>query len=319
MKNILDISVIIPTRNRKEVLKQAIVSICSGDAVPHQIIVIDQSDEPLKFQDIFGTIETGIDCVLVYQKKPSLTAARNSGIKKAVHEIILFMDDDILLNSCSLLNLYQDFRDKNVALVAAPHAKEFSYIKRYPDIFGTVFLRKKPFAKYGYVCKGAVLGRYPEKIIDVVQTEWAMGYFFAVRKSMIQKYNVEFDEKLISYAYAEDLDFTFSYITKANSQGYKAILDPNIYVNHLGAEEGRIPSNKATCMYVVHRYYISYKYFKGMHMRFMLLWSDIGEFLRRMIVRQNFMDILRTHWKCIMKAPKLKQGIIDDELMKLIQ
>ena len=40
-----------------------------------------------------------------------------------------------------------------------------------------------------------------------MNTEWAQGYFFCVKKQIIKEMHELFDEKLVRYSYAEDLDF----------------------------------------------------------------------------------------------------------------
>ena len=48
---------------------------------------------------------------------------------------------------------------------------------------GYIFLRKKCNSKEGYVMK-SIFGRYPQNIDKRIKTQWAMGYFFAIRKSI---------------------------------------------------------------------------------------------------------------------------------------
>ena len=51
---------------------------------------------------------------------------------------------------------------------------------------GYIFLRKKYNSKEGYVMK-SIFGRYPQNIDKRIKTQWAMGYFFAIRKSIAEK------------------------------------------------------------------------------------------------------------------------------------
>ena len=54
-------------------------------------------------------------------------------------------------------------------------------------------------------------GRYPAPVADMVATDWAMGYFFCVRRSCMERWDCWFDENLKRYAYAEDLDVSIRY------------------------------------------------------------------------------------------------------------
>jgi glycosyltransferase involved in cell wall biosynthesis len=314
MRELLDLSVIIPTRNRPRILKQTIASACDGNGIPRQMIVVDQSDCPVREEDLIDVMPDGIQLVVLHREEPSLTAARNAGIRKAECSIVLFMDDDVLLDSESLTRLCRGFLDSSVALIAAPEAEGSAPGKRYPTLLSAFFLRKKPFARYGYICRGAVLGRYPDMLEEPVETEWAMGYFFAVRLELLKRFSVRFDERLESYAYPEDLDFSYAFIKRANREGFRAVLDPHIQVEHLGSKEWRIMSRKATYMYVIHRYYVSYKYFRGWWMRAMLGWSDVGVFFRRLLEREQPFEIVKAHLLCIKKRHILRLGIIDRDL-----
>ncbi len=60
---------------------------------------------------------------LVIEHSPiaSSTHARNVGIEKAREEILLFCDDDVLINNDTLRDLYSLISDNEVALVSAIH------------------------------------------------------------------------------------------------------------------------------------------------------------------------------------------------------
>lgn len=319
MSELIDLSVVIPTRNRLQSLRNTVASLCEGKCLPSQLIIVDQGDRPILEEEISDIVAEGIRLDLLYQNVPSITMARNTGIKSARHGIVLFMDDDVLLDDDSILRLNETFKDQTIGLVAAPEAARPKQGKRYASLLGVVFLRKKLFQKGGYVCKGAVLGRYTEGVDTIAPTEWAMGYFFAVRRSLFERFGIWFDENLISYAYAEDLDFTYGFIKKAAEKGFKAVLNPFIYVDHLGSKEWRIPTQKGVYMYVINRYYLSFKHFKHWYMRALLIWSDIGEFLLRLFERQHPMDLLKAHFLCIRKLKLLRQQIFDEEMQAMIK
>ncbi|MFU0799099.1 MAG: hypothetical protein ACFWUE_00320 [Xylanivirga thermophila] len=304
------ISVIIPTRNRIKVLENTLISICSGSLVPKEIIIVDQSDIPLKKSFFNNEILKKTTIKLFHLSKPSSTIARNLGIKQATSEIVLFVDDDIALDKSSIEKIGLSFNDPCIALVDAIDIQSRNIKRHYPSLFGYVFLRKKPFKKGGYICKGAVLGRYPRNINSFTYTEWAMGYLFAIRKSVLDELKIKFEEKFKSYAYAEDLDFTYRFIKEASKQGYKAVINPDIYVQHLSSREWRIPAEEATIYYVMNRYFVSYKNFKNPLYRLALIWSDVGEFIRRILTREHPLTLAKAHIFCLKNRKSLKQGLI---------
>lgn len=94
------------------------------------------------------------------------------------------------------------------------------------SISGTILGMQKFWRKDGYVIKSNMRGRYAPGIESDVKTEWAMGYFFCVRKSVIACMDHYFDEHLIRYAYAEDLDFSYRYCLEAKKKSLKTMKCP---------------------------------------------------------------------------------------------
>lgn len=317
----LPVSVIIPTKNRYEILKKTIESFLSGSYIPDQFVIIDQSNDCDIVKNILKHIKTdfsGVDFKYYYLAVPSLTKARNLGVKLAENEILICSDDDILINANTIYEVYKILDTENeVSLIAGidentQNAKS-SFITY---ISGYLFLRKKIINNKGYVIS-SMIGRYPKMIKERIETEWAMGYFFAVRKSLLEKWKINWDENLISYAYCEDLDFSYTYYKFSKSENKKCIIDPKVKVRHLAAPQGRITAYKHTLMYIVNREYLSYKHYSSSLSRVFTNWSNVGEFIMRLIKRDNPLDVLRAQHLCSKYKKELKQGIIPKEIIDL--
>ena len=86
----MDISVVIPTYNRYELLKRALKSVYSQTYTPKEVIIIDDgsSDETYKIKDIFPQV------IYHYQENSGVSSARNLGIKKSTCKWITFLDSD---------------------------------------------------------------------------------------------------------------------------------------------------------------------------------------------------------------------------------
>ncbi len=86
----MNISVIIPTYNRYEVLKRALNSVFAQTYKANEVIVIDDgsSDETSQIINDFPNIR------YLYQKNSGVSSARNLGIKKATSKWIAFLDSD---------------------------------------------------------------------------------------------------------------------------------------------------------------------------------------------------------------------------------
>ena len=87
----MNVSVIIPTYNRKNLLKRALHSVSSQTFVPQEIIVVDDgSSDGTK-----GWVLEKFPYVrYIYQDNSGVSSARNAGIKEAKGSWIAFLDSD---------------------------------------------------------------------------------------------------------------------------------------------------------------------------------------------------------------------------------
>jgi glycosyltransferase involved in cell wall biosynthesis len=90
------ISLIICTRNRARLLGELVQSILVGDELPSEIIVIDDSDVP--HADL-GSMAGPPGCQIRYHWAHSagLSRANNDGIALALHDLLVFTQDDVLV------------------------------------------------------------------------------------------------------------------------------------------------------------------------------------------------------------------------------
>tara|TARA_Y100000768_G_scaffold116572_1_gene86118 strand:- start:263 stop:1108 length:846 start_codon:yes stop_codon:yes gene_type:complete len=87
----LNVSVIIPTYNRKNLLKRALHSVISQTFVPQEIIVVDDGSSD-RTKDWVS--ERFPDVRYIYQDNSGVSSARNAGIKEAKGSWIAFLDSD---------------------------------------------------------------------------------------------------------------------------------------------------------------------------------------------------------------------------------
>lgn len=94
----MNISVVIPTYNRFEVLKRALNSVYSQSYMPKEVIVIDDgsTDNTVQIQELFPhpNSEGAPHVKYIYQENSGVSSARNLGIKNATCEWIAFLDSD---------------------------------------------------------------------------------------------------------------------------------------------------------------------------------------------------------------------------------
>ena len=302
-KKHIPLSVIIPTLNRKNILSNTIDSLLSGEFVPSEIIVIDQSEEVLSAQ-----LHSEWDGIVKVFKEDILSSARarNIGVRKASNDIILFCDDDIEVNETTIKDLYKEMLREDISLIAAVNCVDnaaYGYQKKkhriIRNIAGYVIGTRIPRKSGGYIIKWSMKGHYSEGMTKPHRTEWAYGFFFSVKKSLIEKWDIWFDENLIKYAFAEDMDFSCRYCRCSEVDGLKTIVDPRLYVHHLISKEWRMPSEEAIFYGFVNRWYLSYKLFpKQWWYRIGMVWSDIWYTLlvyKKGERKLGFKSMLRTY------------------------
>lgn len=293
----IDISILIPTMNRPDTLRKTLDSIMSCSGVPSQIVVIDQStqenDATQVKEMVLSLREKGVAAEYYYQDIPSLTKARNNAMKYATKDIVVCCDDDVLVYDDTFVKIFERMHnDLHVSMIAGIDDNMLTKSSKLSYLFGTKNYYKR---NIGHVTK-SMLGRFPDTVNGVVETEWAMGFFFVIRKSLFLKWNLKWDEKLVSYAYPEDLDFSYSYYRKSKSEGFICILDEYIHVKHMVSKEYRVPTLQSTRMYIVNRLYLSYKHKMGLISRVAIVWCDFWRLLQRIIRGEPAKDFIRIYF-----------------------
>jgi glycosyltransferase involved in cell wall biosynthesis len=87
------VSIVIPTRNRKNHLLKLLQSIEQQTIPPAEVIVVDSSDERSYHDEILNSFRK--TRLLFLDSKPSVCIQRNVGINAAANEWVLLLDDDI--------------------------------------------------------------------------------------------------------------------------------------------------------------------------------------------------------------------------------
>lgn len=295
----LSISIVIPTMNRLDSLKRTISYISKSEVKPLEIVVVDQSLDETIINDTkdFLKCQDG-NYIYLHNDTPSLTKARNTGMYYVHGDLVVQMDDDVDIKPNTLQNIIDIFSDKEIAMLAGVNE---GFDSKSRSVIGFLFWKKNWRKRnIGHVVK-SVYGRFPEKITSATPTEWAMGFFSVYRTELIRKWNLHWDERLISYAYAEDIDFSYSYFKRANCLGMKCIMSNKVIVKHNVTGEWRIPSRKHTYMIINNRRYLRKKHFgNSLLSRFAVCWADYGEYLRRLLNHEAAKD-----WKDAMTGKPL--------------
>lgn len=221
----MKVTIGIPTYNRGYILLQTLESVLMVDYGNTEIIVADQTAEyePQVQRRLFDMEKNGI-IQLIKLERASLTYARNSILKKANGEIVLFLDDDVIVPKDLIhkhVKAYNDIRIKAVAGQVI-HSKNWE-VPAKPD---------EPETILWYQFKPEYSKRYVKEF---------PGGHHSIRKEFAIRCG-GYDENFIGSANWEDSDMA-KCIT---SNGGTIVYEPSAYIIHLRAPTGgcRIPGNK---------------------------------------------------------------------------
>ena len=308
----LPISVIIATMNRTDAVAETLASIGASSVLPSEVLIVDQSTKPETAEAIRSMGEQCAFSVKYYHlDRPSLTGARNYGLAQAANDTLIFMDDDVSVQKDTLSNIAQAMEDPGLAMIAGWNLQETKGNNRLGYLFG---LKSRKKEKEGGYYTQAIFGRYPQQLEAEMPTEWAMGYFFVIRKQLAQKWELCWDERLITYGYPEDLDFSVRYARHARAEGKQCILSPKVAVYHRVSQEWRETSRTVTFMKVINREYLSYKLGMPRRSRLATRWANFGMFLSRLIARDKPFDVLKAQYYCNRYRKDIRNGNLHTEL-----
>lgn len=213
------ISVLICTRNRGASLRntlEAIFDQAIAKEYEYEVIVVDNGSTDttrLVVAEFIAKLPTKHYGRLRYcfESRPGLSYARNTALRVAQGDILVFTDDDILPASEWLNEIHREF-------------------KADPDLFvlgGRVLL-----AHSGLQPVGIVTGTHAQTVTTPDGASLVIGANFAFRREVLAQIG-GFDTRLGAGSYfggGEDVDFVY----RAIKAGYKLLYAPNatVYHNH---------------------------------------------------------------------------------------
>jgi len=115
------VSVVIPTRNRKMILRKCLLALNKQtyNFNKFEIIIIDDGSEQNN-QTMIKNLDLKPQINYSYQNQTGPAKARNNGIKKAQGEYIIFIDDDIIVNKEFIKSHMKKHKNNNKIIVHGP-------------------------------------------------------------------------------------------------------------------------------------------------------------------------------------------------------
>lgn len=223
------ISVIVPTYGREAPLRDTLADVLKQDYPNFEVIVVDQTlkHEP-ETQAYLDELAASGKIHLFRVSWASLPGARNYAVRRATGEIVLFIDDDIVLQSGYLAAHARNYERPEVGAVAG---RVFDRMKL--NDFGADWTMEElpPEASdpgIAWYHLDLVHTVKPQPVIS------ARGCNMSFRRDLFTKYGLWFDERFRGSAVREESDFCL----RLRKTGLKIWYDPEASLVHLGEETG---------------------------------------------------------------------------------
>lgn len=113
------VSVIVPTRDRADMLRNSLKTLLKQDYPNFEIIVVDNAPKSSATADLVQKEFAGDDRIIYLREdRPGVSWARNRGVKHARGEIVAFTDDDAIVDRLWLVEIVRAFNgEANIGAV----------------------------------------------------------------------------------------------------------------------------------------------------------------------------------------------------------
>lgn len=275
-------SVIIPTYNREKDLHICLESIFKQTHKPIEVLIVDDSNNNEtkalinNLESIYLDNHISLHYIKNWKNKSS-AIARNIGIYKSIGDVLLFLDDDLILDKEYISNLNEAYNSNDTLIGMQGNILNFPKTNFFVDIYNRIFLLN--FIETGK-CRVLKSGRITYPIIKdnkPINCEWLSGCNHSYKRDILNKF--QFDEKLTRYSFKEDVDLSYR-IYKEYPLGL--IFLPSARCIHNESKSSRILKKEQIYMEIGYTAYFFYKNIEQSHInKLLFLWSNFGFFVKK--------------------------------------
>ncbi|MBI4437327.1 MAG: glycosyltransferase family 2 protein [Candidatus Omnitrophica bacterium] len=253
----MDLSIVIPHLNRKELLERCLCSIPQAVAeLSYETIVVDNGSKDGSQQRVkerFPHVS-----LLQNKKNEGFSRATNRGLHGARGEYCLCINNDTVLSPHSLETLVSFMRKHPEAGVSGgkilnrdgtlqPSARSFPRIET--ALFNRSSLLSRLFPQNPF-SRRYLLTDWDHN--SVREVDWVSGSFFLIRREVLQKVGC-FDERF--FLYCEDVD----YCKRVKEAGYRVFYVPEAQLLHDTGYSGKKVSTLFFHHQSMYRFYKKYE------------------------------------------------------------
>ena len=228
-KNISDfypkVSLIIPTRDRFEILKNCVDGLNNNtDYDDFEIIIVDNESKEKATLEYFNEIrEIPRVKILRIEGEFNYSKLNNLAVKEAKGKYLVFMNNDLeIINSYWLKEMISTFYDSNIGIVGAKLYYKNDKIQHAGCVTGIYGVAGHIHRHWDKKSPG-----YFGRLLLQHEVSAVTGACLAISKEIFEEVS-GFDEEKLKVSY-NDVDLCL----KVKNKGYKIIFNPNIELYHL--------------------------------------------------------------------------------------
>lgn len=216
MPNKIFVSVIIPTRNRPEMIKMSLRHLLDQDYSHFETIIVDSSSN----EDTREIVKqfSGVKYIFMQKGKDKRPEAKNIGIRHSKGDFVAFIDDDCMVRKGWLQNLMRNFTSKTTGAVGGRVINQREQTEPVYD--------RKTIGKI--LKNGQVIANWMVDCKNPIEVDHLPGGNWVIRRDVFDKIGY-FDPAYTGGNYLEETDMSVR-IAKA---GFKLIFEPQAIVDHL--------------------------------------------------------------------------------------
>lgn len=138
------ISVAITTRNRPRLLRKCLYSILRQTLLPKEIIVVDASDTSQKY--VLNYFKSKLPITYFYEPGLNAPKARNTALRNAAYNAVLFIDDDCMAEKDWFKEMFQLCKKYATAAIISGTVIQYPNNSIYAKIINTIRAYRKDIA-----------------------------------------------------------------------------------------------------------------------------------------------------------------------------